>query len=135
MNVTQTNLLLSLSALLELLFNPLIFANDSGRKKRSAKADPPSLPSSDGRKDSRTNDAHEEELARFSEEIRKLSANELDRDIAEMKSDIEFQESQIRFDLGSFTPGSLEKAKTKIQLLKRKVEILEKEYSKRTPKL
>lgn len=76
----------------------------------------------------------DEELSKFSKIVSNFSIAELDRDLAEAKNDIEFLEFQIKVDLGSYAPEDLEAARARIDLLKRKVDILEREIANRTKK-
>ena len=110
----------------------IIFGIGAPRKKGRVEADPPSV--SPPAKSKEYPEEDEKELFEFTKEVQELSTTELDRDLAEIRIDIEFHEVQVRADLGSFTPKSLEQARAKIQLMKRKVEIMEREYSKRIRK-
>jgi MEDS: MEthanogen/methylotroph, DcmR Sensory domain len=71
-------------------------------------------------------------IGRVESEIRNLSTGELERDISEMKNEIDFLVSQVKADLGSYAPSDLRNAISKISLLKRKEEMMNVEYAKRT---
>lgn len=73
----------------------------------------------------------EAKLSSFSKKVSKLSQAELDRDPAEARIDIDFLESQIKADLGSYSPHDLQRARTRILFLKRRAEIIEKELLKK----
>jgi hypothetical protein len=72
-----------------------------------------------------------EELNDTQSDIQRIPTHELERSIAEIKNDINFLEDQVSSDLGSYSPIALEKAKLRIQLVKRKAEIMIGEYEKR----
>jgi len=73
----------------------------------------------------------EKKLSSFSKKVSKLSLAELDRDLAETRIDIDFLESQIKADFGSYSPQDLQRARTRILFSKRKAEIVEKELAKK----
>jgi len=71
------------------------------------------------------------DLATLQEKVQKFTKEELDRDIAELSNDIDFLESQVEADLGSFSPEELTTAYGKIDRRKQKLEILKVELAKR----
>ena len=66
----------------------------------------------------------EAEFGEFEPEIQKLSDGDLEREISELKNDIEFLISQVRVDLESYAPNDLQHAVAKISYHKRKEEKL-----------
>ena len=68
----------------------------------------------------------EAEFGEFEPEIEKLSDGDLEREISELKNDIEFLISQVRVDLESYPPNDLQHAVAKISYHKRKEEKLRK---------
>ena len=76
-------------------------------------------------------DSMSKELAQTRSEVQKILTSNLERDIAEIKNDINFLEDQVKYDLGSYTPEALGRAKARIELTKRKAEIMMEEYEKR----
>ena len=60
-----------------------------------------------------------------------LSAEELDRDFAEVSLEIEFLEAQVQSELESYSPVALKHAENKILVLKRKAENLKNEIEMR----
>jgi hypothetical protein len=73
----------------------------------------------------------QEELDETKSDIERLPTPELERSIAEIKHDINFLEDQVNCDLASYSPLALERAKLRIELTKRKAEIMIGEYEKR----
>jgi len=63
--------------------------------------------------------------------VRKLPLEELDRDYAEISSEIEFLEEQLRCDIGGYTPEALGEAKEKIAHFRKKAKFLEIELERR----
>jgi len=81
--------------------------------------------------DPRSSSTVPRELDETRSDVQRLQTAELERSIAEIKHDINFLEDQIDNDLASYSPIALEKAKLRIQLAKRKAEIMIGEYEKR----
>jgi hypothetical protein len=73
----------------------------------------------------------EAEFGEFESEIQKLLDGDLERDISELKNDIEFLISQVRVDLGSYAPNELQHAIEKISYHKRKEKKLRNEHARR----
>ncbi|MFI5420189.1 MAG: RAD55 family ATPase [Nitrososphaerales archaeon] len=73
----------------------------------------------------------EAEFGEFEPEIQELSDGALERDISELKNDIEFLISQVRVDLESYSPNDLQHAVAKISYHKRKEEKLRSEHARR----
>ena len=73
----------------------------------------------------------EAQLTKFAEEIQNLSTDEIERDIAEIENDVTFLEVQVKIDAGSYTPTDLKHAKSKINLTRRKAELLKREFGSR----
>jgi len=95
--------------------------------------DPPAKPSSASADESGDRlGENEKELLEFSKKATEMSTSDLDRDLVETRHDIEFLEAQIKVDASSFTSDDLERANARIELLRRKVDIMEKEFYKRS---
>jgi len=67
----------------------------------------------------------------MSDDIQALSLEELDRDYAEICSEIDFLEAQLRFDPECSTPDDLEYARRKISEFKKRRDWLRIELEKR----
>jgi hypothetical protein len=103
----------------------------------SSSAYTPSSPSYSGEKDDDddTDDYDKDskaELIKFTEAIQSLPTDEIERDIAEIENDVSFLEAQIRIDARSYTQTDLKHAKSKINLTRRKAELLKREYRSRS---
>jgi hypothetical protein len=101
--------------------------NDSDRREDS------SIDSSSDSFDANFSDTvdNDKKLEAFSKKVSKLAIEELDRDLAEAKIDIDFLQSQIKADLGSYSPEELQRAEAKILFLQRTAEIIENELSRK----
>lgn len=73
----------------------------------------------------------ESELITFQLTTERLSTEDLDRDFAELSSDIQFLDAQIASDLETYSTEELERAIAKTALLKLKAEIIVLEMKKR----
>jgi len=73
----------------------------------------------------------ESEFEEFANVIKALPAEELDRDTAEMLSEIEFLEAQIDADKENYSPDDLESALEKLSLMKRKADLLKNECERK----
>ena len=93
--------------------------------------DPSSSPSGIYEQTRAVSEDFEKELEKFSGKVKKQDQPELDRDLAEVKIDIDFLESQIKADFGCYSPQELQRAQARVLFLKRKAEIIEKELSKK----
>jgi len=71
------------------------------------------------------------ELLSFSAKISKLSSPQLDRDLAELKIDINFLEEQVKADPRSYSPQEFRRSQTRILFLKSKAQLIEKELDKK----
>ena len=67
----------------------------------------------------------------FRRRMQGLSAAELDRDLVDLCADVEFLESQIECDLGSYSPSELVTAHEKVSKFKIRREILKMELENR----
>jgi len=74
------------------------------------------------------------DLISLQEKARTLSDDLLDRDIAEISTEIDFLEEQVRVDLRSYSPKSLEEAHRRIAHFKQRAEILKIELARRSSK-
>ena len=72
------------------------------------------------------------ELISFRKSAESKSVNELDRDLAELKEEIDFLEEQLRSDSRSYSPIKLKSAEEKISHFKKRAKILEDEMARRT---
>jgi hypothetical protein len=72
------------------------------------------------------------ELISFRKSAESKTVNELDRDLAELKEEINFLEEQLRADSRSYSPIKLKSAVEKISHFKKRAEILEDEMTRRT---
>jgi hypothetical protein len=78
-----------------------------------------------------SSDTVSRELEKTRFEVLKLSTSDLERDIAEIKNEINFLEAQVSYDLTSYSPEALERAGSRIQLLKLRAKIMMGEYERR----
>jgi hypothetical protein len=73
----------------------------------------------------------ERELGKFSDEIKNRSVPELERDGAELTYEIKLLEVQLTAGLSEYSPRDLEHGYAKVELYKRKVELISLEIQKR----
>lgn len=59
------------------------------------------------------------------EDLKSLSNGELDRDLSEIRQDIEFLKAQVKNDLKSYSPANLEAASGKISDLENKKKLID----------
>jgi hypothetical protein len=62
---------------------------------------------------------------------RNLSSEEIDRDLAEVLTEIEFLKEQVKYDFKSYSQKDLKRANEKISQLMRSAEILKIELDRR----
>jgi hypothetical protein len=62
---------------------------------------------------------------------RNLSSEEIDRDLAEVLTEIEFLKEQVKYDFKSYSQKDLNRANEKISQLMKSAEILKIELSRR----
>jgi hypothetical protein len=80
---------------------------------------------------SEPDDKPDQELVSLRQRVKRLPAQELDRDLGEVSNDIQFLEDQIRFDIESYDTDELEQAYAKIAHIKQRAEILKTELNRR----
>ena len=80
------------------------------------------------------NEKLNQELQMLRAKVRDIPSDTLERDLAEADFEIQFLESQVKADLGSYTPNELSDAHGKISHFKQRAEILKIEMKRRNSK-
>jgi len=109
---------------------PVLSSNSGGRDK-----DRKSISSSTGsdadHKEVLRKQKEDQELTKFSEQVRNRPVEELERDVAELSFEIELLETQLRVGLKEYSPKDLQEGYAKIALLRKKLELMKLEFKRK----